>query len=285
MRSTHRATAVVLLIVAAATALVGVVTPKATSVDEAPAAAIEPSQLVEAVTVFSHDSQLPDAGAPGSVEQLNPLTSIATPTTEPAPALLSTALAPPRPTATQEEPSETPTATERPRTAAATRTPTPTRTATRTPTMTRTPAPSPTPTFVPVTLTASERWMFDEHNELRAADGAEPLILDPRLVRIARARAEDMARRDYFSHYPSNGDSAWNLLADAGINYDGAGENIVANEVRDAQPSVSKAMDDLMDSPGHRNNILRNRWVRVGIGAVYDEEDEKWYYSAIYVSP
>lgn len=127
--------------------------------------------------------------------------------------------------------------------------------------------------------------MFDKHNEERAAAEVEPLILDGRLVLIARERVRDMAKRDYFGHREPDGDTPFTLLADANIAYDGAGENIVANELKEPRPSVNKAMRDLMDSPGHRNNILRGLFNRVGIGAFYDEEDEKWYYCAIFVSP
>ena len=129
--------------------------------------------------------------------------------------------------------------------------------------------------------------MFEAHNEERAkpeAD-AEPLLLDGRLVLLARRRAQDMADRDYFGHIQPDGETAFTLLAELDIPYDGAGENIVANDERDPRRSVNRAMRDLMLSPGHRNNILRERWKRVGIGAVYDEEDEKWYYCAIFVSP
>ena len=127
--------------------------------------------------------------------------------------------------------------------------------------------------------------MFEAHNEERAAAGVEPLALDGRLVLLARRRAQDMADRDYFGHGAPDGSSAFIWLAEANVAYDSAGENIVANEVKEARPSVSKAMRDLMDSPGHRNAILRERFKRVGIGAVYDEEDDKWYYCAIYISP
>jgi uncharacterized protein YkwD len=198
-------------------------------------------------------------------------------TPAPAPAVIDLpAFVPAEATATL-EPTARPRATATPRVR-------PTSSATRAATATKAPL-TPTPRPVTVALTQQERWMFEEHNEERAREDIEGLVLDAKLVALARERARDMADRQYFSHVAPNGDTALTLMADANIDYGAAGENIVANAELPPRPSVAKAMDDLMDSPGHRNNILRERFTRVGIGVAYDEDSEKYYYCIIFAGP
>ena len=50
------------------------------------------------------------------------------------------------------------------------------------------------------------------------------------------------------------------MLKSFGINYVQAGENIAGNQ------TVPKAHDALMNSPGHRKNILSTEYTHIGIG-------------------
>lgn len=50
------------------------------------------------------------------------------------------------------------------------------------------------------------------------------------------------------------------MMKDFGINYVQAGENIAGNQ------DVQKAHDALMNSPGHRKNILSSDFTHIGIG-------------------
>jgi uncharacterized protein YkwD len=71
-----------------------------------------------------------------------------------------------------------------------------------------------------------------------------------------------MFRLKYFGHQsPANG-SPFDRLAAAKITYTRAGENLAYAH------SVAVAHRGLMDSPGHRENILRPEFTRVGIGVV-----------------
>ena len=52
-----------------------------------------------------------------------------------------------------------------------------------------------------------------EANRLRAAKGVAPLRLDERLNETAQVRADDMAKRNYFSHYdPVTGENLAKIL-------------------------------------------------------------------------
>ncbi|NLL70412.1 MAG: SH3 domain-containing protein [Epulopiscium sp.] len=141
-----------------------------------------------------------------------------------------------------------------------------------------TPAPTPTPTPTPTPpteekpptdtslgdLTADEREMFNLINQARKAQGLAPYTIDMDVVRVARIKAKDMVENKYFSHESPTYGSPFNMLKQFGISYRAAGENIAGNR------SVQAAHDALMNSSGHRANILNSQYDRVGIGIVPD---------------
>jgi uncharacterized protein YkwD len=104
--------------------------------------------------------------------------------------------------------------------------------------------------------------MFALVNHERVAEGVSRLEWDPAVVPIARAHAEDMFERGYFSHVSPEDEDVGNRLDKAGITYLVAGENLAF------APSVDIAHDGLMQSPGHRENILASEFGRVGIGVI-----------------
>jgi uncharacterized protein YkwD len=71
-----------------------------------------------------------------------------------------------------------------------------------------------------------------------------------------------MLARGYFSHIDPAGRGPFDRLRTAKINYLAAGENLAF------APTVVVAHDGLMDSPGHRANILNPAYGRAGIGAL-----------------
>ena len=109
---------------------------------------------------------------------------------------------------------------------------------------------------------AAEDEMLKLLNAERTSRGLRPLELDPRLVPIARQHSEEMFRLKYFGHQsPVNG-SPFDRLAAAKISYSRAGENLAYAH------SVAVAHRGLMDSEGHRENILRPEFTRIGIGVI-----------------
>ena len=73
-----------------------------------------------------------------------------------------------------------------------------------------------------------------------------------------------MIKRNYFSHYNPEGQSPFDRMRGYGISYRYAGENLAVNN------SVEGAQRALMNSPGHRANILNSHYTEVGIGVSYD---------------
>lgn len=97
-------------------------------------------------------------------------------------------------------------------------------------------------------------------NADRATNGLHALAVDPLLVAAAQKKADDMAAKGYFAHVTPEGYQPWHFLELVGYRYEAAGENLAVNF--DESEDVSKAW---MDSPTHRENILRGQYTHVGI--------------------
>ena len=108
----------------------------------------------------------------------------------------------------------------------------------------------------------AERQLVDLVNEERRQRGIKSLVLDERLVSVARAHSQEMFTLKYFSHESPVSGSPFDRLKSAGITYSRAGENLAYAQ------SVSVAHRALMESPGHRENILRSEFTRIGIGVI-----------------
>lgn len=108
----------------------------------------------------------------------------------------------------------------------------------------------------------AERQLFDLVNKEREQRGLDALVWDERLVPVARSHSEEMFRLKYFSHESPVSGSPFDRLRSAGISYSRAGENLAYAQ------SVSVAHRGLMQSAGHRENILRAEFTRIGIGVI-----------------
>ena len=118
--------------------------------------------------------------------------------------------------------------------------------------------------------------MYSDHNVRRSNAGLHSLALDGQLVQAARARAADMAAKNYFAHTSPSGETAFSLLEQYGYFYLIAGENIARNNYPDSQ-SVGVAMTGFMNSTGHRENILELRYNRIGVGMAYGADGMKYF--------
>jgi uncharacterized protein YkwD len=105
-----------------------------------------------------------------------------------------------------------------------------------------------------------EAEMLELVNRERVAAGLRPLVADTELLPVARAHSVDMFARRYFSHYTPEGRSPFDRISDARVSFTIAGENLAL------APTLTMAHNGLMNSPGHRANILRPEFGRVGIG-------------------
>ncbi len=97
-------------------------------------------------------------------------------------------------------------------------------------------------------------------NNERKKEGLAPLRLDRELIPVARAHSRDMFARSYFSHISPEGESPFDRIRKAKVPFIAAGENLALAQ------TLRIAHQGLMESPGHRANILRPTFGRVGIG-------------------
>jgi uncharacterized protein YkwD len=108
----------------------------------------------------------------------------------------------------------------------------------------------------------AEQRMLDLVNSERMRGGLRPLVADEQLRQVARAHSLEMFQQDYFSHNSPAAGSPFDRMHAAGITFLVAGENLAY------APNVELAHQGLMNSPGHRANILRAEFGRVGIGVI-----------------
>jgi uncharacterized protein YkwD len=109
---------------------------------------------------------------------------------------------------------------------------------------------------------ADEEGMLELVNKERTSRGLDGLVMDEALRQLARSHADDMFRRGYFAHDTPEGKDPFDRMRDAGIVYGLAGENLAL------APTLEIAHEGLMNSPGHRANILNPGFGKVGIGVL-----------------
>lgn len=106
----------------------------------------------------------------------------------------------------------------------------------------------------------AEQQMLILVNQERQKRGLNALVWDEEIAKVARLHSADMFRRGYFAHDNLDGLTPFDRMEIGDITFGLAGENLAL------APSVALAHQGLMDSPGHRENILRPGFKRIGIG-------------------
>ena len=110
------------------------------------------------------------------------------------------------------------------------------------------------------TLSHSERSLLSAVNATRAAHNLRPLVVDRKLLASARVYSATMLRQDVFTH-----GAFAERLARSGARGPAFGENLAWGVGRLA--GARNIVRMWMNSPGHRANLLRPGWKRVGIGS------------------
>lgn len=105
-----------------------------------------------------------------------------------------------------------------------------------------------------------ETEMLQLINKERQKRGLKLLQADPEMLQVARAHSQDMFARGYFAHDNPEGKDPFDRMRAANIRFATAGENLALAQ------TVEIAHVNLMNSPGHRANILNPSFGRVGIG-------------------
>jgi len=205
---------------------------------------------------------------PTSAPTLTPTpTQTSTPTSTPSPTITPTSTPSPTPL-----PSETPTAIP---TAVPTATPVPT--ITPTPTSTSTPEPIDRSGLSHDRLVSAREYALTLINNARTAAGLDAVILDDNTA--AQSHAEDMRANCFLSHWGTDGLKPYMRYTLAG------GEQYSAENAhgsiycppdpgRYRRQTITERLDQairgLMNSPGHRRNILNPHHKKVNLGIAVD---------------
>jgi len=125
----------------------------------------------------------------------------------------------------------------------------------------------------PKYIESVERQIFDMTNASRARHGLKPYSWNEKVALVARKHSEDMANREYYSHYSPEGRGPNERLLAGGVSPCGWGENIYSSP----KDAIS-AHQGWMNSLGHRNNILNSTYLQqLGVGAAIDREGKPYY--------
>lgn len=130
----------------------------------------------------------------------------------------------------------------------------------------------------------SSQGLLEATNEQRSRNNAPELQLNEALNSAAQRKAEDMAERDYWSHKTPDGEEPWIFIAEAGYQYNKAGENLAYGFLTSGQ-----TVNGWMNSDSHRENMLDPVFSEVGFGYVnavnYQDSNEETIVVALYALP
>ncbi|QKS73155.1 hypothetical protein FLK61_24885 [Paenalkalicoccus suaedae] len=129
-----------------------------------------------------------------------------------------------------------------------------------------------------VTGSAFEQEVVRLTNQERAAQGLPALQAASDVADVARIKSEDMRDNSYFSHDSPTYGSPFQMMEHYGLDFRAAGENIAAG-----QRTPEQVVEGWMNSPGHRANILSERFTHIGIGHA-EGGDYGHYWTQMFVS-
>lgn len=104
-------------------------------------------------------------------------------------------------------------------------------------------------------------------NQKRNENGQKPLTMNQTLSAAAQAKANDMAMKDYWSHYTPAGEAPWMFIDQSGYKYTKAGENLAYGFA-----TSKETVTGWMNSPSHRANMLDGTFSEVGFGFANAED-------------
>lgn len=117
-----------------------------------------------------------------------------------------------------------------------------------------------------------EYQLFDLTNADRVKHGKSVLKWDDHVKETARSHSLDMAEKNYFSHTNLEGQSPFDRMSEDQVSFTAAGENLAMGQF-----SSIFAHEGLMNSLGHRENILRPEYQYLGVGVAFNSKSQPYY--------
>jgi len=122
-----------------------------------------------------------------------------------------------------------------------------------------------------------EYQLFDLTNASRRVHGLGVLEWDDQVRVTARKHSADMAENSYFSHTNPEGQSPFDRMEEDDIAFSVAGENLAYGQF-----SSIFAHEGLMNSLGHRENILKSDFKLLGVGVAFGPKHEPYFTENFY---
>ncbi|RFB17080.1 serine protease [Bacillus sp. HNG] len=122
-----------------------------------------------------------------------------------------------------------------------------------------------------------EYQLFDLTNASRVNHGLGVLTWDEHVKETARKHSLDMAENNYFNHTNLQGQSPFDRMLEDEILFTIAGENLAYGQF-----SSIFAHEGLMNSMGHRENILKKEYMYLGVGVAFNTESHPYYTENFY---
>lgn len=113
-----------------------------------------------------------------------------------------------------------------------------------------------------IELTQDEKDFLNLINKNRIDNGLNELKIDKTVQNVARLKAQDLERNDYFSHTSPNYGNIDAMLKSFNVSFLKVQENIAGNQ------NLQGAIDAWMNSESHKSNILNNDFNYTGIAIV-----------------
>jgi len=159
------------------------------------------------------------------------------------------------------------------------------------------------PPPVPENMSYLELKAFVKINEQRSIAGLISLKWNDELAYVARLYSKDMADRGFFGHVDPDG-----LIHDSRMNnkgiyyYNTSAENlaqinhaafytyvertgeIINKTYKEPDDVVNDAVVGWMNSPNHRENIMKQEFDESGMGVAYDKNNESFYFTQLFVT-
>jgi uncharacterized protein YkwD len=130
-------------------------------------------------------------------------------------------------------------------------------------------------------LDAVEKEILTYVNQARAQQGLKPVVWEENMRPIARYKSNNMLQYNYFEHNtPSLNNASPMDLATKYFKYNtnGYGENIFYSMgYAEATTTAKYLVDQWMNSPGHRANILNANWTKMSAGVVFSSQGNYVY--------
>ncbi|WP_309228250.1 CAP domain-containing protein [Virgibacillus saliphilus] len=122
-----------------------------------------------------------------------------------------------------------------------------------------------------------EYQLFDLTNATRAKHDLPILTWDDQVRETAYDHSSDMAENQYFDHVNVEGQSPFDRMEEDDIRFTTAGENLAYGQF-----SSIYAHEGLMNSLGHRENILQENYRNLGVGVAFNDESQPYYTENFY---